>query len=82
LFDKVRFMYEGDENGNGTEVSLNPREWLGLLGERDEWYARLRGGIGPIPAYNLRSRSRAAEIWRESSDDIFELFNVGETTSD
>jgi hypothetical protein len=44
-------MYEGDEKGSGTEVSLAPRICDGLFGERgEEWYARFRGGMGPMPA--------------------------------
>ena len=51
------------ENGSGTEVSLRTLEWPGLLfAERgDDWYCRCLGGMGPIPAYSRRSRSRATE---------------------
>lgn len=38
--------------------------------------------MGPIPAYNLLSRSRAADIWCCKSEAILELLNVGDTTSD
>jgi hypothetical protein len=45
-------MYEGEEKGNGTDVSLRPRAWLGLpVGEMaDDRIEGTRGGIGPIPA--------------------------------
>jgi hypothetical protein len=80
LFDVLRVRYEGEEKGSGTEVSLNPREWPGLVvGDRPEDRMGMRGGIGPRPAYSLRSRSRVVLICSDSSDGLRE---VGETTRD
>jgi hypothetical protein len=42
----------------------------------------MRGGIGPSPAYSLRSRSRAVLRCSDSSDELLVELNVGETTRD
>ena len=81
---RVRYEYEG-VNGSGTDVSLIPRVWPGLLpwGVRRDWrYEWMRGGIGPMPAYNRRSRSRLAAMCEVKSEDWFLELKVGETTSD
>jgi hypothetical protein len=83
LFAAVRVMYVGEEKGNGTEVSLKPRAWLGLVGERGEDRKEgTRGGIGPCPPYSLRSRSRVVLICNDASDGLLLELKVGETTSD